>query len=339
MINFYLIKSADATYFEKSKESFFATTPNKTELNVVEERGTREETLNVIFKLNGQQDMACFADDIIFTPGWYEIVKENLVGVTSLGFSMKHPDTDSPLNFGFDLVSEEEDIKTLARRSWVKDDIAREGINECASYTGCFFSVTKECLKLVSEVPLEGRNRLGELLYHVLLHRKGGSILVSQHRLGHYSVSTKNNTNRAMNSQAYLDEKIIWDVANKKFSLAESVTLKIDALFSDLPANFPSELVVWGAGSVSKRLIRQYGLNVSFFVSGLSEEDGREFEGKQILFYESLKIKEIRTLLIAVENLELSILNLVKKHLEVEHVFYATVTYIDGIRKYSIIEA
>jgi hypothetical protein len=319
-------------------ESFYETTPSNTELSVVEERESREETLNLIFDLNGQQDMVCFADDIILTPGWYQIVEENLVGVTSLGFSMKHPDTDTALNFGFDLVSEQDDIKTLARGSWVKDAVTREGINECASYTGCFFSVTKECLNLVREVPLEGRNRLGELLYHVLLSRKGGSILVSRHLLGHYSVSTKNNTNQGMNSQAYLDEKIIWDVAKKRFALADSVTLRIGALFSDLPPNFPSEIVVWGAGSIAKMLISQYRLNVSFLISGLIEEDGREFEGKQVYFYESLKVTKIRTLLITVENLESSILRLVKRHLEVEHVFYTNVVYVDGVRQYSIVE-
>jgi hypothetical protein len=338
MINFYLIKSNDATYFENSKTSFYATTPNNTELIVIEELQTREKTLNYIFELNNDRDMVCFADDIILTPGWFEIVKENLSGVTSLGFSMKHPDTDKPLNFGFDLVSEQGDIKTLARGSWVEGVNASKGINECASYTGCFFSLTKECFNLVRKVPLEGQNRLGELLYHVLLAREGGKILVSQHLIGHYSVSTKTSTKEFMNSQSYSDEKIVWDVAKKKFDLGDAVTVNIEVSFSDLPFNFPREIVLWGAGSISKKLIKQYGLDVRFFVSGLIEEDGREFQRKKIYFYKSLKVKRIKNLLITIENLEVSVLGLIKKHLNVKNVFYTKVEYLEGCRQYSIIK-
>ena len=338
MINFYLIKSNEATYFENSKGSFYATAPNNADLTVIEELETREETLNYIFELNGDRDMVCFADDIILTEGWFEIVIENLVGLTSLGFSMKHPDTDKPLNFGFDLVSEQGDIKTLARSSWVEGVPTREGIAECASFTGCFFSLTKECLRLLREVPLEGQNRLGELLYHVLLARGGGKILVSRHLIGHYSVSTKVSTRKFANSQSYSDEKIIWDVAKKKFNLGDAVTINLDVSFSDLPLNFPPEIIVWGAGSVAKKLIRQYGLDVPFFVSGLIEEDGREFQEKEIYFYKSLKVKRIESLLITIENLELSVLSLIKKHLYVKNVFYTKVEYLEGCRRYSIIK-
>lgn len=336
MINFYLIKSNDAKYFEKSKASFEATTPKNTNLNVIQELQTREKTLNHIIELNGEKDMACFADDIILTPGWYEILLENLKGITSFGFSIKHPETEKPLNFGFDLVSEQNEIKTLARSSWIQDPNFPNGINNCSTFTGCFFSLTKKSLMLVNEVPLEGQNRLGELLYHVLLKKEGGNIFVSKHLIGHYSISTKTSTKEVTNSQSYIDEKIIWDDAQRKFNLSNFVTRNIDVVFSDLPKNFPQEIVLWGAGSVAKKLIRQYGLNIPYFISGLEEENGRIYFEKKIYFYKSLKIKKIKSILITIENLELQVLELIQKNLKVESIYYTKINHQDGCRKYSI---
>ena len=316
--------------------SFYATTPKSTEIKVIQELQTRERTLNYIFDINGNKDMVCFADDIILTPGWFEIVNENLVGLTSLGFSMKHPDNNKTLNFGFDLVSEQGDIKTLARNNWIQDPDSCEGINECTSYTGCFFSLTRDCLKLVKEVPLEGQNRLGELLYHVLLAREGGRILVSKHLIGHYSVSTKNSNKEFVNSQSYSDEKIIWDVAQEIFDLDHAVSGYIDILFSDLPENFPQEIVIWGAGSVSKKLIKHHGLSIPYFISGLPEEDGRYFLKKKIFFYKTLETKKIESILIAIENLEHSVLSLIKENLDVKNIFYTKIDLQDNCRKYSI---
>ena len=51
----------------------------------------------------------------------------------------------------------------------------------------------------------DGKNRLGELLYHILLKRKGGEVLVSPHLLEHYSVSSKSKNDK-INSESFQDE-------------------------------------------------------------------------------------------------------------------------------------
>ena len=103
-----------------------------------------------------------------------------------------------------------------------------------------------------------------------------------------------------------------------------------------MPDRFPTEVIIWGAGSISKKLIENYSLEIPFFISGLDEEDGRQLLGKTVFFYKSLKNKSISDVLITVENLELSILALIRQHLKVKNVFFTKVEHLAGCRRYSI---
>ena len=107
MINFYLIKSKEAKYFQKSLNSFTKTVQGKYSINIIDELETREETLNYIFSINKKQNLVCFSDDVILTEGWLNIIENNLYSARSIGFSMKKPGEDSSANYGFDFVNDD----------------------------------------------------------------------------------------------------------------------------------------------------------------------------------------------------------------------------------------
>jgi len=336
MINFYLIKSKGERYFKESKRSFYCTVPTGIDLSIVEEMSTREETLNSIFSINNKQNMVCFSDDVILTSGWYQIIVKNLFGYRALGFSMENPITGKVSNYGYDIVNDDGDIKTMARTAWLEDIHYEPDFSRCASFTGCFFSLSSKCFDLVPNVPLEGQNRLGELLYHVSLSRAGGSVLVSPHALGHYSVSTKGHTGDIINSQSFQDEQFIWHDAIKKFNLHSSVSRTLGSSFSKPPPFFTDGLVVWGAGSIASKVIIEYSLDVSYFISGLIEEDGKDFMDRKVIFYQSLGYKNISNILITIENLEHSVLAIIKDNLNVKNIYYIQVLDLDDERCYSI---
>ena len=75
---------------------------------------SREETLNYIFLLNGNKDMVCFADGIILTEGWFDIILVNLNGPRCIGFSMCDP-VKKIKNMGYDLVEDNASIIIFAR--------------------------------------------------------------------------------------------------------------------------------------------------------------------------------------------------------------------------------
>lgn len=336
MINFYLIRSKERKYYTECINSFNATTPKGIFFTEVDELSIREETLNFIFKINLGQDMVCFSDDIVFTKGWYEIILDNLRDKRAIGFSMKNPSNEKLLNHGFDLVSEDNQIKTRARVEWISGQGNEPNLHKCASFTGCFFSLAAACFSIVDNVPLEGNNRLGELIYHILLARGGGEVLVSSHILGHYSVSTKNSSKNTFTSQSYQDEKKIWDECNIKYNLDAFASIKLISFFSDLPKNLPRNVVIWGAGSIAKKLIAEYGLDVNFFISGLEEEYNKTFINKKIFYYKHIKFKKIDNVLITVEGMQKNIQSLINQYLDVENIYFTNILDKNNKRWYSI---
>lgn len=335
MINFYLIKSKEAKYFQKSLDSFTKTVKKKYLLNVIDEFETREETLNYIFSINNKQNLVCFSDDVILTEGWLNIIEKNLHSARSIGFSMKKPEEDSSTNYGFDLVNDDGLIRTEARRTNPNGTQANYDLLDCITFTGCFFSLASECFKLVSSVPLEGKNRLGEFLYHILLKRAGGNVLVSPHLLEHYAVSSKSKTDKK-NSESFQDELLIWNNAISKFELQNSVNYVIDNQFEKISSSFPKKAAIWGAGSIAKKIIKHYNLDPQFFISGLDEEHGKSFLNKKIFSYKSLKNKKIETILIAVEGYEKTIASLIRNELQNKEIFYTKLTISKETIRHSI---
>ena len=336
MINYYLIKSKGEIYFKASEQAFYDTTPANIGLTIFEEKATREETLNSIFLLNGKENMVCFADDVILTKGWYEIVIGNLFDARALGFSIKDPKTDKISNYGFDIVVEDDVIKTMARMEWPSERENEQGLVRCATFTGCFLAISSKCFELVPNVPLDGCNRLGELLYHVLLERAGGSVLVSPHVIGHYAISTKGKSVELLNSQSYQDEKLIWDNAIEKYNLRDAIDISLITNFMPVPIDFPKNVVVWGAGSIANKVLKPLNLEVDFFISGLAEEDGRHFLGRKIHHFERLKNKKISVILITVEGREEDVNSLINKYIEVDQVFYIKVELKDNVKFYTV---
>jgi len=60
MINYFLIKSKCARFFDECQSSFYQTTPCGTKFEIIDELDTREETLNAIFVINKNKNLVCF---------------------------------------------------------------------------------------------------------------------------------------------------------------------------------------------------------------------------------------------------------------------------------------
>ena len=157
------------------------------------------------------QDLIIAADDIVFTRDWDKALKKHWNSNGILGFSMLYPKTNLIQNRVCRLISIEDDVASDALdKGLKKDDVDNFDYRNCQTITGCFQAIPSKIIKAIPEFPLEGRNRLGELLYHSLAIRKGFEVGVLGHYLEHHAISTKNNPNHDLASESYLKEKNIW---------------------------------------------------------------------------------------------------------------------------------
>lgn len=336
MIRYFLIKSEQGLYFNESIKSFYSTISDNSEVFVVNELETREKTLNKIISENRGNDIACFADDIILLPGWQELLKKYLTNCRSIGFSTVHPNRKETFNYGYDIIKEGDRVSTLARKNWIENYPEKPNtISQCATTTGCFFSVSNNALDLINHVPLEGQNRLGEMLFHLQLQNAGGEVLVLNHFIKHYGISTKSKAGPLTNSEAYLDEKKIWDSARKIVDLdcyAANITLK----FHDSCYELPENLAIWGAGSNSEIMYDKCRVSGSFYLTSFSEEDGKIFNERHVKLYKNCRKDKIENLLITVEHLVPELLQLAKKYLKVENYYFLSVEVKNSVKTFKV---
>ena len=330
MIKYFLISSKKREHYLESIQAFFETADVSSVLEVIEELDSREETLNHIIESNKNCHIVCFADDIVLTHGWQRLITKHLHGITSLGFCTYHPDSKHKINYGYDLVNTDGEISTVPRRHWIKTNSDYPSdLSECTTFTGCFIAFSEQALKLLGKVPLEGKNRLGELLYHVQLKRLGGSVQVINHKIKHYGISTKKKSNIQNDSESYSVEKLIWESAVQKFPISEfakPIQIKVSESLFELPEN----LMIWGAGSNAKNLFDIVGIDPDIYLSSFAEENNKTFLNGKILHYENYKFGHIENLLITVDHLSGTIAQLARKNFKVENLYILNVTFTDN---------
>ena len=98
--------------------------------------------------------------------------------------------------------------------------------------------------------------------------------------------------------------------------------------FGEIPSELYTTTVIWGAGSLAKKLIRNGEISVPFFVSGLKGEAGRSFLNREINYFENLKNCSTENMLVAVENREHSIIRSIRGHSNVKNFFMPKCTII-----------
>ena len=320
MLNIFIIKSHNTDTFDQCIESLTKNTVEKFSYKIVEEEEIREKTLNKIFSMVEDTDVIIAADDIIFTHGWDTALKNNYKSNHISGFFMKSAVTDKVHNCGFDIISIDGSIETSPILG-VEEEKDDGSLIECDTFTGCFMSIPKSVLKKINRVPIEGMNRIGELIFHCLAKEAGFKVSVIAHYLKHFSSSTKRNPNQKLTNESYIYERKIWDKAIKKFPIKNYVTKKYITEFSKkFNEIFQQPTLVYGARSICARLINQNKNNSSLSLcSGFKHEAGSIFLGHEIYHYKDIDFSLYENILITVKGRETAIINDIEFLLEKKH--------------------
>jgi len=289
-INIYFIKSLSDRYIHKTIKSLYNTIPQNIEVNytIVEELNQREETLNHILTLNkDKREILIIADDIEFIDGWFESLQSNYSKGDIIGFSTLFPDSDIVQDYGYDFV-------TINNKLSYKGLFKNENINKvnidkvrvCDSVCGCAMFIKGEVLNNVKEFPLDGNNRIGEMIYSKLAKDKGFKTIVLDKFLYHGGISTKTNKDINLSSISWLIEKDNWGYNVKKYFKDVNPKLNYTRLMSKKLINYlnkSKQILVYGCGTIADFILgfeNDYNFDIC---SGLKEEIGKKFHEKIIM--------------------------------------------------------
>lgn len=303
MLTICIIEGHDSEHLEECIESVSKNTASNYTLEVFKEEETREKTLNTILNVLPNRDLIIASDDIVFTRGWDKALNEHWNSNRIIGFSMVYPNTNVIQNRGYNLVMIEDDVASEALdKGLSKADVDNFDYRHCQTMTGCFQAIPSKIVTAIPEFPLEGRNRLGELLYHSLAIRKGFEVGVLGHFLEHHATSTKNNPNQNLATESYLREKSIWRDAAIQFKLNELVEKKLSREIDENLINWLKKPgVIYGAGTITEYIGSKFSLESHTICSGLKEEDGLTICDQEIRFKGDVNWSDFERVLITVE--------------------------------------
>mgnify|MGYP001197384957 FL=1 len=306
MLKICIIESYQSPFIENCLESLRLNTQILFDLKLFQEGESRESTLNNILSEMTGIDILVVADDILFTKGWDQALlahwKENRI----LGFSMTYPGGEIIQDRGYRLVSIDGIVRSEAIDRGLKvASVTPFEYESRTSMTGCFQAIPASVSKTLNQFPLEGSNRLGELLYHSLAIKKGIEVGVVGHFLEHYAKSTKQNPNKKLSSESYLYEKDLWTQVTQDFRLDELTSVEITReIEQDLYDWFNLPGLIYGAGTITEFLAYKNDIKTHHLCSGLPEEDGMNFLGKSISHKDNIDWTNIKRVLITVEGKE-----------------------------------
>ena len=306
MLKICIIESYQSPFIENCLESLRLNTQISFDLKLFQEGESREITLNNILSEMTGIDILVVADDVLFTKGWDQALlahwKENRI----LGFSMTYPGGEKIQDRGYRLISIDGIVRSEAIDRGLKvASVTPFEYESRTSMTGCFQAIPASVSKSLNQFPLEGSNRLGELLYHSLAIKKGIEVGVVGHFLEHHAKSTKQNPNNKLSSESYLYEKDLWTQVTQDFRLDELTSVEITReIEQDLYDWFNLPGLIYGAGTTTEFLAYNNDIKSHHLCSGLPEEDGMKFLGKSISHKDNIDWKNIKRVLITVEGKE-----------------------------------
>ena len=290
----YFIKSLDDLYLKKSIESFHSTIPSSLdfEIKIINEKSQREETLNYILSINNGTDFLVVADDIIFIKGWFESLSNNLSKGDIIGFSTFFPNSKIIQNYGYDFI--EVDGKLTYRGLYKNknlNEVKLNGSRICDSVTGCLMYIKSKVLVKVNKFPLDGNNRVGEMIFSQMARKHGFKTLVLDSFVFHEGISSKQNKNIKLSSLSWLYEKEKWEENVIKYfnevKPKESFRQLISNALKRKLLNSKKTLI-YGCGTVAHFIVSSNLLSNFDLCSGLPEEVNKNFLRK--------KIKNVKTL-------------------------------------------
>jgi len=306
MLTICIIESHKSPFINECLESLRTNTQVPYNLKIFPEMGSRESTLNSILVELPEKDLVLVADDILFTKGWDEVLTAHWKSDRILGFSMLYPGSETIQDRGYRLVSIDGIVSSEAVDRGLKASAVEPFDYEArATVTGCFQAIPSAVSKVLNQFPLEGQNRLGELLYHSLALREGFEVGVLGHFLEHHGKSTKQNPDIKLRSESYLLEKELWAGVTKDFDLSELASVQIHReIDQDLINWFNTPGLIYGAGTIAEFLGSKVDLNSYILCSGLAEENGMELLGKKVTYKDNVDWATISRILITVEGKE-----------------------------------
>mgnify|MGYP001773823985 CR=1 FL=1 len=257
------------------------------EIKIVDEKETREETLNHILKARDKdRNLFIFVDDIRFKPGWWQALSNASEDGDIVGFSMIDPQTGLLQDFGYDFVTIDNQLTYRGlHKHCSPNSVNFPKSRECSSVCGCAMWIRKDVFHHVSEFPLDGQNRWGEMLFSVQAKRNGFKTVVVSSHLDHYGTSTKNKADAKLSSLSWLIERDLWNQAATLYlnevEISESIIRKLsDRLLEMITSS--DRVVIYGCGTVADFICNNLFNKDFYVVAGLTEEIGEIFLGNQI---------------------------------------------------------
>ena len=283
-------------------------------------------------------DLVIVADDILFTKGWDQALlshwKENRI----LGFSMTYPGGKKIQDRGYRLISVDGVVRSEAiDRGLSISSVTPFEYESRISMTGCFQAIPSFVSEKIKEFPLEGSNRLGELLYHSMAIQKGIEVGVVGHFLEHHGKSTKLNPDKKLSSESYSIEKKLWSKLTKDFRLNEFVSKEINReIEQDLKDWLEVPSLIYGAGSITEFLGAKKNLDSHIICSGLPEENGMPFLGKTITHKSKVDWMIIGRVLITIEGREDCIAKELKKLAPKINIYVVSIRKMEEVHYYGV---
>lgn len=270
---------------------------------VVTECSTREETLNKIICLRDKnKDILVVADDIVFLDGWFDSLKKNYQNGDIIGFSMIDAKSGLLQDFGYDFVEVDGDLSYRGKHKG--DDPASLELpdyRQCDSVTGCAMFIKSHVFEVVTNFPLEGANRWGEILFsHIAAQNDLKTIVLSSH-LQHYAISTKQKKSIKSSSLSWMVERDQW--ASLRLKFLEDVK-PVSTFFSVLDPALRLKIkgvnkgLIYGCGVNADFILKNLDLSNWDVCSGLPEEIGQLFNGREVLDVHELRANLYDSILI-----------------------------------------
>ena len=275
-------------------------------IHLVNERRFREESLNEGIRFVKDRDVLILGDDIILTDGWFEELVKHRDKGDIIGFSTLYPDSDIIENTGYDLVKVDERIVLEARNRGKKlEEVECFDYSYCDSICGCTMFIDKRVLRKISHFSLDGQNRWGEFIFTQQAKKLGFRVIVLGHFLFHSGDSTKQNEKLRYSSISYHIEKNIWQHICEKYVDEKAIKYVYKSVLSD---NFiellksDGKLLIYGIGSIAELIAKVSNLKRIDFCTGLREEVGLKFFGKETLWFEDVDFSLYRGIIISTLN-------------------------------------
>ena len=264
------------------------------DINILKEKEFREVTLNEAIKQNPDRDLFIVGDDIIFTKGWLECLEKNKDKGDILGFPMLYPNTNIIQDNGYDFIKIDDKISIEAKnRGKNKKDVVLS-CRECDSVCGCALFIKKEVFEKIPEFSLDGQNRWGEIIFCAMAKQNRFKVVVLNHYLYHAGKSTKVNKNIKYRSISYHYEKDGWNKVVEKYMPDKIIKYKYATILSKKTLNTleKGNILIYGIGTVSERIIKGIQNKNVWFCTGLSEEEGLVFNNKKTKYFKNLNFKK-----------------------------------------------